>query len=215
MSPLSPDAVMAQLRWRYATKKFDATKKIPADQWSKLEDALVLSPSSYGLQPWKFFVVDNPAIREQLLPHSWGQKQVVDASHLVVFALKTGVGATDAQRLITRTAELRGIAPTALDGYMKMMVGSLTAKPTAQVDAWMGNQVFIALGQFMTTAAMLGIDTCPMEGFVPEKYDEILGLPAKGYHALVVATAGYRATNDAYAGFAKVRFPLEDMVEHV
>ena len=215
MSPLSPDAVMAQLRWRYATKKFDATKKIPADQWSKLEDALVLSPSSYGLQPWKFFVVDNPAIREQLLPHSWGQKQVVDASHLVVFALKTGVGAADAQRLITRTAELRGIAPTALDGYMKMMVGSLTAKPTAQVDAWMGNQVFIALGQFMTTAAMLGIDTCPMEGFVPEKYDEILGLPAKGYHALVVATAGYRATNDAYAGFAKVRFPLEDMVEHV
>ena len=215
MTLLSPDVVLTQLRWRYATKKFDATKKIPADLWGKLEDALVLSPSSYGLQPWKFFIVDNPAIREQLLPHSWGQKQIVDASHLVVFALKKGVGAVDAQRLTVRTAEVRGVSPAALNGYMKMMIGSLTSKPREQVDVWMGNQVFIALGQFMTTAAMLGIDTCPMEGFVPEKYDEILGLPAKGYHALVVATAGYRAANDAYAGFAKVRFPRDEMVEHV
>ena len=102
MTPVSPDAALAALNWRYAVKKFDPAKKIPADTWAALEQSLVLSPSSYGLQPWKFFVVETPAVREQLLPHSWGQKQIVDASHLVVFALKKDMGAADAERLVFR-----------------------------------------------------------------------------------------------------------------
>lgn len=211
--PMTADTVMAQLRWRYACKKFDPAKKIPAAIWSQLEDSLVLSPSSYGLQPWKFFVVNDAATREKLLPFTWGQKQVVDASHLVVFAVKAEVGAAEAEKLIAYSSKTRGIPAAALEGYKNMMIGSLTRSTPAQVREWMSRQVFIALGVFLSTAAMLGVDACPMEGFQPEKYDEILGLPAKGYHSVVLATAGYRADDDAYAGLAKVRYPKSELVE--
>jgi nitroreductase len=213
MPAVSLETVLGQLRWRYACKKFDSNRKIPASVWSELEDSLVLTPSSYGLQPWKFFVVQTPAIREKLLPHTWGQRQVVDASHVVVFAVKTDVNAADAERLVTHSAKLRGIPVSNLEGYKQMMVGSLTRSSPEQVRAWMSRQCFIALGQFLATAAMLEIDTCPMEGFVPEKYDEILGLPAKGYQSIVMATAGYRAADDANANLAKVRYPKPEMIE--
>ncbi len=215
MSALNSDDVLAQLRWRYACKKFDPAKKIPAGTWSQLEDSLVLSPSSYGLQPWKFFNVVDPAIREQLLPCTWGQKQVVDASHLVVFAVKADVGAAEAEKLIQAVSAIRGIPLAALDGYKNMMVGSLTRSTPEQVRAWMSHQVFIALGVFLSAAAMLGVDTCPMEGFQPEKYDEILGLPAKGYHSIVLATAGYRAADDANAALKKVRYPKSELIETI
>ncbi len=210
-----PADALAALNWRYACKKFDPSKKIPADTWAALEQSLLLSPSSYGLQPWKFFVVDTPATREQLLPHSWGQKQIVDADKLVVFAVKTDVTPADADRLIARISEVRGVPAESLAGYRGMMAGSLTRTPAPEIDVWMSRQVFIALGVFLTTAAVLGVDACPMEGFVPEKYDEILGLTAKGYASRVVATAGYRAADDAYATNKKVRFELADVVERL
>jgi nitroreductase len=215
MPALNADDVMTQLRWRYACKKFDPAKKIPAETWSRLEDALVLSPSSYGLQPWKFFSVVDPATREKLLPFSWGQKQVVDASHLVVFAVKASVGAPEAEKLVALSAATRGIPASALDGYKNMMIGSLTRSTPEQVRDWMSRQVFIALGVFLSTAAMLGVDACPMEGFQPDKYDEILGLPAKGYHSVVLATAGYRAADDAYANLGKVRYPKAELFEAI
>jgi nitroreductase len=215
MTPVSPEAAIAALNWRYACKKFDPTKKIPAATWAALEQALVLSPSSYGLQPWKFFVVENPAVREQLLPHSWGQRQVVDASHLVVLALKKDMSPADAERLIARTSDVRGIPASALEGYKNMMTGSLARTPAAQIDVWMSRQVFIALGVFLTTAAMMGIDACPMEGFIPEKYDEVLGLAAKGYTSRVLATAGYRAADDSYATMKKVRYETTQVVERI
>jgi len=215
MTPVPPADVMAALNWRYAVKKFDPTKTIPADTWAALEQSLVLSPSSYGLQPWKFLVVETPAVREQLLPHSWNQRQVVDASHLVVFAVKRDVGPSDAERLVTRSAEVRGVPAGKLDGYKKMMVGSLTRQSVADIDIWMSRQVFIALGVFLTTAALLGVDACPMEGFAPEKYDDILGLTNMGYAARVAAAVGYRAADDASAGLAKVRFPAAEVVARV
>ena len=215
MTAVSPDAALAALHWRYAVKKFDPAKKIPADLWSALEQSLVLSPSSYGLQPWKFFVVETPSVREQLLPHSWGQKQIVDASHLVVFAMKKDIGAADAERLVARSLAVRKLPPAALDGYKGLIVGSLAKTPPPAIDVWMSRQVFIALGVFLTTAALLGVDTCPREGFVPEKYDEVLGLTAKGYASRVVATAGYRAADDVNASLAKVRYPTEEIVERV
>jgi nitroreductase len=215
MTPVSPADAVAALNWRYAVKKFDPTRKIPAGTWAALEQSLVLSPSSYGLQPWKFVVVETPAVREQLLPHSWNQRQVVDASHLVVFAVKKDVAPADAERLIARTAEVRGMSAAALDGYKGMMVGSLSRTPAPEVDVWMSRQVFIALGVFLTTAAMLGVDACPMEGFVPERYDEILGLGVKGYASRVVATAGYRHPDDGYARLAKVRYAPAEVVERV
>ena len=172
MLDVTPDELLSRLRWRYAVKKFDAARRIPEATWAALEESLVLSSSSYGLQPWKFFVVKTPETRTRLLPHSWGQKQVVEASHLVVFALKENVGAADAERLARRTAEVQGVPLATTDGYRKMMTNSLTSKPQAEVDAWMTHQVYIALGHFLTAAALLGVDTCPMEGFVPARYDE-------------------------------------------
>ena len=215
MLSVSGDAVTAQLHWRYAVKKFDADKKIPPATWSLLEESLRLAPSSFGLQPWKFFVVDNPETRKQLLPHSWGQTQVVDASHLVVLALKLNVGPADADRLIERIAEVRSVPEASLEGYRGVMKNSLKSKSQAEIDVWMTNQVYIALGQLMTTAAMLGVDSCPMEGFVPPKYDEVLGLAAKGYRSVVVAALGTRADDDAYAKLAKVRYSAVEMIEHL
>lgn len=209
------DDVMAQLRWRYACKKFDPLKRIDPETWTRLEDSLVLTPSSYGLQPWKFFNVVDPATREKLLPFTWGQKQVVDASHLVVFAVKANVGPADAEKLVAHSASTRGIPAAALEGYKNMMIGSLTRSTPEQVREWMSRQLFIALGVFLSTAAMLGVDACPMEGFQPDKYDEVLGLPAKGYHSVVLATVGYRAADDAYAGLAKVRYPKAELIEAI
>ncbi len=215
MSSVSPDQLLASLKWRYAVKKFDPTAKIPAATWNALEEALVLTPSSYGLQPWKFFVVENPAMREQLLPHSWGQRQIVEASHLVVFAVKTDVGVADAEKLASFSTEIRGLPAGSLDAYKKMIVGSLTRPSAADIDIWMSRQVFIALGNFLTAAALLGIDACPMEGFLPDKYDEILGLTSKGYAARVVVTAGTRHPNDASAGLKKIRYALGEIVERI
>ena len=215
MQTVSPELVTSRLQWRYATKKFDSSRKIPAEIWAKLEDALILAPSSFGLQPWKFFVVTDPKVRAELLPHSWGQTQIVDASHLVVFAVKKGVGPADAEKLVQKTAEVRGVPVESLAGYKNMMAGTLTSKPEHEIDAWMTNQVFIALGVFMAVASMIGVDTCPMEGFIPAKYDEVLGLPAKGYHSVVLATAGYRSEDCKHAKVAKVRYHRDDVIEHI
>ena len=215
MNSFPHDEVLDQLRWRYAVKTFDTSRKIPADAWAKLEEALILAPSSYGLQPWKFFVVEDPGTREKLLPHTWGQRQIVDASHLVVFAVKADVGPTDVERLIARSAEVRGIHPDVLVGYKKLMIGSMAKLSPELIREWMTRQVFIAHGVFLTTAAMMGIDACPMEGFVAAQYDEILGLPAKGYRSVVLATAGYRAVDDANATLAKVRFRKSEIIETI
>ncbi len=215
MSNVSPEQLLAQLNWRYAVKKFDPSRTIPDSTWTALEESLVLTPSSYGLQPWKFFVVENPALRKELLPHSWGQEQIVDASHLVVFAVKTNVSAADAERLTSWSTKVRELPDGALDGYKKMMVGSLARTSPADIDVWMSRQVFIALGNFLTACALLGVDACPMEGFVPAKYDELLELTAKGYASRVVATAGYRHAEDKNATLKKVRFPHAEMIERI
>ena len=210
---LSPEAVIHQLQWRYAVKKFDSTKIIPDEIWTALEQSLVLAPSSFGLQPWKFFVVKNPAVRSQLLEHSWKQSQVVDASHLVVLAIKKDMNATDVDRYIARQAEVQGTTVEALAGYTSVMKGFM--ERNTRVNDWSMRQVYIALGQYMTTAAMLGIDTCPIEGFIAPKYDEILGLTALGYASVVLCPAGYRSAEDKYATMPKVRFPTDEMVAYI
>ena len=216
MKPVSNETALRQLQWRYAVKKFDPTKKIPADDWQTLEQSLVLAPSSFGLQPWKFFVVTDPATRAHLPAFTWGQKQVVDASHLVVLAIKRDFGLADVDRHVSRTAEVCGLPLEALAGFKRMMVGSLVPPPPDFcLKTWATHQVYIALGVFMTAAAMLGIDTCPMEGFQPAKYDELLGLPARGYSSVVLCAAGYRAADDKAATMPKVRFRTEDVVTPV
>ena len=216
MPSVSASAVTEALNWRYATKKFDPTKKISKETWAALEQALVLAPSSYGLQPWKFLVVDDPAIRERLSAASWGQRQPVDCSHFVVFTARKNYDGTDLERFINRSAEVRRVSHESLKGYAKVISGSLErARSGGALDSWMGRQVYIALGEFMTAAALLRVDTCPMEGLDPAKYDEILGLGSQGYGTLCACAAGYRASDDKYASEPKVRFKDSEVLLHV
>lgn len=213
---LSPEYVHQQLYWRYAVKKFDSSKTIPDETWKVLEQSLVLAPSSFGLQPWKFFVVRDPAIRQQLLPHSWGQTQVVDASHLVVLAIKKDVDVADVDRYVQRMSEVQGTPIENLQKFGNVVKGFLQKPPyPLDLNAWSTRQVYIALGQYMTCAAMLGIDTAPMEGFMPDKYDEVLGLPEQGYQSVVVCPAGYRAEDDKSAARKKVRYATEEVVQYI
>lgn len=215
-APITAAQLLEQLDWRYATKKFDPERKISSDEWTALEDALLLSPSSGGLQPWKFVVVSDSATREKLVPASSGQSQITDASHLVVFSIVTDFSEKEVDAHLARTAELRGIEVESLSGFRSMLVGGIvhSMDPVAR-RAWAANQAFIALGNLLTSAALLGIDACPMGGFVPEQYDTILDLKSKGLGAVVVCTLGYRSPDDPYAGLPKVRFAKEDTILRV
>jgi nitroreductase len=214
--PVDRETLLTQLKWRYATKKFDAAKKIPAADWAALEEALVLTPSSYGLQPWRFLVVDDPALRQQLLPHSWNQNQVVDCSHYVVLAIRKHMDAAHVDRFIQRIAEVRGTPVSDLESYREMMLKDVVHGPRSlKVNHWAACQAYIALGNLMTAAALLDIDTCPMEGIEPDKYDAILGLPKRGFATVVACALGFRAEDDKYAQQAKIRFPREDVLEHL
>ncbi len=214
MNTVSAADAVALHQWRYAVKAFDPSKTIPTEQWAALEQTLVLAPSSFGLQPWKFIVVEDAAIREELIGAAWGQRQVVDGSHFVVFAIKSGLNADDVDRHIARACEIQSAPKESLDGLRKMIVGFL-GMPGFDVDAWSAKQVYIALGNFMTTAAAMGIDTCPMEGINPPKIDELLGLEGTGYKTVVACGAGYRSADDKYAERPKVRFAAEDVIQRV
>ncbi len=216
--PTTTADVISALSWRYAVKKFDASKKLSEETWTALERALVLSASSYGLQPWRFVVVRDPSVRQKLRTASWNQSQITDASHMVVFCRKIEVTAADVQRYIDRILEVRKAPAAALEDYRKMMVGSVSnpaSLPGGDMVTWTRSQTYIALGQFLASAALLGVDACPMEGFDPKAYDEILGLSKQGFLPVVVATAGYRAADDGFAALAKVRFAHDDVVKHV
>jgi nitroreductase len=215
MNPVSPDTVLAQLRWRYATKKFDPSRKITPDLWAKLEQAPLLAPSSYGLQPWRFVVVTDPEMRKKLHPVSYNQAQIIDASHLVVFAAKNPPTPADVERHAARTEQVRGLAPGSLDGLRKMLLGSLSRMTEKDAHNWAARQTYIALGFFLSACALAGVDACPMEGFQPEKYDEILGLKSKGFGSVALATAGYRLPDDAAAKLAKSRFDVNDVIERI
>ena len=179
-----------------------------------LEQALILTPTSYGMQPLKFLVLTDPALRAQLVPVSWGQTQPVDCSHYVVLAARAQNTEADVAHYLARMAEVRGMPVEALAGFGKVLLGDVVHGPRGQMALeWAARQSYIALGNFMTAAALLGVDTCPMEGFEPAKYDEILGLPAQGFRAVVACAAGYRADDDKYAALPKVRFPASELIE--
>ena len=209
----SIQSLLAALQWRYATKVFDATKKIPADVWSALEQTLVLTPTSYGLQPYKFLIVQDAAIRAALLPHSWGQKQVVDCSHFVVFLARTEMKEADVDKLIARISQVRGVPAESIAPYRGMMVSDVVNGPRGKAaHEWAARQAYIALGNLMTAAAIIGVDACPMEGLVPAEYDKILKLEGSGYKTVVACPLGYRSATDKYASLPKVRYETADLV---
>jgi nitroreductase len=216
----STNATIArQLRWRYATKKFDPARKVSAADFATIKDALTLAPSAYGLSPWRFVVVNDPAVRAKLREAAYGQAQFTDASHLVVLAGRKNLDAGYVDQFIDRVADVRGAAPAALRGYRDMMVGFVDGLRSAQgdgaVDAWAARQAYIPLGQALETAALLGLDACPMEGFDATKFDRILGLDEQGYGALAAIAIGYRAADDKYAEAPKVRRAEQDVLVEV
>lgn len=209
-----PETLVSALNWRYAVKKFDASGRIPLDKWEALEEALVISPSSYGLQAWKFLVIEDKALRAKLKPASLNQSQITDADKLIIFLVKKDASAADVQRFVDRVSEVRRVPAEMLEDYKQMMLKSVSLPPE-RVEAWLTRQVYIALGTFLTSAALLGVDACPMEGFDKDEYDNILGLHAQGWKSVVVATVGVRATDDAYAKNMKVRFPKAEVIAKV
>ena len=214
MNPILNIQLLEALNWRYATKQFDAAKKIPTATFGALEESLVLSASSFGLQPYRFLVINDKAMREKLLPHTWGQRQVVDASHYVVFAGRTTMTEQEIDAFLKLTADTRGMSVELLNGYRGMMTGMLLAdafKP--KVPHWAALQAYIALGNLLTSAAVLGVDACPIEGFVPAEYDKLLGLPEQGYASVVCCALGYRAATDKYATAKKVSAAKADLVK--
>jgi len=206
--------LLDQLGWRYATKKFDPARKIPSDLWATLEKAAVLAPSSYGYEPWRFVVVTTPALREKLKPAAYNQAQVTDASHLIVFCRRESITPEDTEALLARTAKARGVSVESLSAFRGVLSGFVAGgkPPGGEWTVYTARQTYIALGFFLSAAAALGIDACPMEGFDPIQFDEILGLKGSGYLSTVMATAGYRAADDKYATHHKVRRSLEDVI---
>lgn len=197
--------------WRYATKKFDASKKISSQDLDTLKEAIRLSASSYGLQPYQVLIVENPELRAQLQPVSWGQSQIVDASHLLVFAIETNYGDAQIDTYIKNIIETRGVPAESVEGYAQMMKGNISSLPLEARNTWAAKQSYIALANLLNAAAELKIDVTPMEGFAPAEYDKILGLTEKGLHATLVATVGYRSEDDATQNYKKVRKSNEDL----
>lgn len=197
--------------WRYATKKFDATKKISTDDLQLLKEAIQLSTSSYGLQPYKILIIENPEIREQLKPFSWNQTQITDASHLFVFTNFVDVKEEHIDSYMNNMAQTRGLNVEDLKGYSDFMKSKLISLPNNIQSVWTSKQTYLALGNLLNAAAELKIDVTPMEGFEPEKYNEILGLDKLGLNASLVATIGYRHEEDATQHYPKVRKPLDEL----
>jgi nitroreductase len=214
--PLSPQDIVDALNWRYATRKFDPARKIPAAEWNALEQSLVLAPSSIGLQPWKFYIITDPAMKERLMPAAWHQVQVVECSHFVVFTVRKNLGESHVDRHVARMAEVHGATVESLQKFRKMAVSNLDkARADGRLDTWQTHQVYIALGKFMACAAVMRIDTCPMEGFEPEKFDDILGLKTTDLTSIVCCAAGYRVADERYAQMKKVRFKTEEVVVRI
>jgi nitroreductase len=197
--------------WRYATKKFDPTKKISPEDLQFLKEAIRLTASSYGLQPYKIIFVETADLRAKLQPAAWGQSQIVDASHLVIFANITNFGDKEINEAIQNLTNTRGLPADALTGYGDFMKSKISPLPIEKRDIWTAKQTYLALGNLMNAAAELKIDVTPMEGFEPAKFNEILGLEAMKLNVALVATVGYRHDEDQTQYYTKVRKSNEEL----
>ncbi len=205
--------MIESLKWRYATKKFDKNKQVSAENIQLLKEAVRLTASSYGLQPYKVLEIKNPEIREQLKTASFGQPQVTDASTLFVFCANDDLTDAHIDAYLELSAKTQQIDVAGLKGYGDFMKGVFGSRTTADKHEWAARQAYIALGNLLTTAASMQIDVCPMEGFDAQQYNEILGLKGSGYSSVVIAAIGYRSADDEAQNKAKVRRPLDELFE--
>ncbi len=209
------NSYIADLNWRYATKKFDASKSIAMEDLDFILEATRLSTSSYGLQPYHIFVITDPKLRTKLQPVSWGQSQIVDASHLIVFANKVNFGEELLMDYLENVSRTRNISMDVLSGYGDFMKSKLISLSQEDKEVWTAKQTYLALGNLLNAAAFLKIDACPMEGFESEAYNDLLGLKAKGLNATVAATIGYRSAEDETQAYKKVRQSKEQLFTHI
>lgn len=207
--------ILEKLNWRYATKQFDPNKKLSNEQLETLLEAARLTPSSYGLQPYHIFSIENMAIREKLKSASWGQSQLTDASHIIVLASKPTFDESLVDTYLDKTVEERGVSRKDLEGYEQVMKGALMGLPDDAKSNWTSKQAYIVLGNVMTIAAEMKIDACPMEGFDNEQYNEILGLNDKNLNAAVVIAVGFRSEEDKTQHYPKVRYSKENLITHI
>jgi nitroreductase / dihydropteridine reductase len=205
------EKTIEQLNWRYAVKKF-GTKRLPRESVNFLLECLRLSPSAYGLQPWRFIHVENADVRQRLLAHSMGQEKVVSASDLIVLARLQALTTDWVDHFAETMARVREVDLSANQVFIDRVKGFVAGASPHKLSAWMTQQVYVALGTLLTAAAMAGIDACPMGGFDNEAYDRELGLEQEGLKSVVIVTLGVRADDDRYAGLRKVRFPREEVV---
>ncbi len=205
--------LIEQLNWRYATKKFDPSKKLTTEQLNTILDAGRLSASSFGLQPYVFVIVENPALRETLKANAWGQTQITDASYLIVLAARTNLDAAYVDHYVDIIAKERGISTDSLKNIREMMVGSVERMSADERTTWAKKQAYIALGFLLSACAHEQIDACPMEGFDAAKFDEVLELNKSNLTAAVVCTIGFRAADDEAATQKKVRFPKSELFD--
>ncbi len=203
------------LQWRYATKKFDANKKVANEDIETLMQAMQLSASSYGLQPYSIFIISDPEVKKNLLAAAWGQQQVVDASHLIVIANRTHVDANLVHSYMDSISEIRKTDRASLERMATFMKGKLVELSDEAQNQWTAKQTYIALGNLLVAAASLKIDACPMEGFDAGQFNEILGLTDKNLNASVIVPIGYRSEEDDTQHYAKVRRPMNELFETI
>lgn len=197
--------------WRYATKRFDANRKLSNEQVETLLNAAQMAPSSFGLQPFEIMVVENDDLRKQLKEAAYGQPQLTEASHVMVFAANKTVDEALVDCFMQRIAKSRGQSMESLKDFRAMLLGSVSGKSEQEKFQWAARQAYIALGFLLATAAIEGIDACPMEGFNNAEFDRILNLEQKGLKSVVMATVGFRSADDKYAGLPKVRKTQDEL----
>lgn len=204
--------VLEKLKWRYATKKFDPTKKLSEPQLQVLKEAFNLTATSYGLQPVKLLVIADDSLKQRLVEHSWGQRQVADASHLLVFCVINDIDEQYVINYFERVKNIRNTPDEILKPFRSFLTNDFNNKTSEEIKTWATKQAYLAMGNLLTVCALEGIDSCPMEGITPEKYDEVLQLPEKGLSAVLAMPVGFRAQDDMFANFKKVRKDLSESI---
>jgi nitroreductase/dihydropteridine reductase len=204
--------LLDKLQWRYATKRFDNDRKLGPEQINNLLQAADLAPSSYGIQPFALVMIESDEVKKKLSPAAFNQPQVTEASHLFIFAVRTDLSEKDVDEFVDRIVKIRGISKDEVSGYEATMKGSIKNRTPEQRFNWAARQAYISLGVLLSAAAIQDIDTCPMEGFNNQQFDEILGLTEKGFSSVAMVAAGYRSPEDAYQHHKKVRKSLDEFV---
>lgn len=204
--------IIKQLKWRYATKKFDAKHTLSTEKIQILKEAFNLTALSYGLQTLKLVIVANREKREVLVEHAFGQRQVVDASHLLVLCIQNEIDGEDVESHFKNITEIRNTPKTILEPFKKQLNATIEAMPNGKKTNWATRQAYIALGNLMTVCAIEEIDSCPMEGFNPKAFDEALNMKDLGLQSVLLLPVGKRADDDMFADFKKVRKPLTETI---